>query len=63
MSTMLGHYFKKYIWILINKIEQVAYFLYDNDENDSRGYRPISSFPSGFKGTCLCLARGDEWQY
>ena len=32
-------------------MEQVAYFLYDNDENDSRGYRPISSFLSGFKGT------------
>ena len=50
-GTKLGHYFKKYVWILINKIEQVAYFLYDNDENDSRGYRPISSFLSGFKGT------------
>ena len=50
-GTKLGHYFKKYIWILINKMEQVAYFLYDNDENDSRGYRPISSFLSGFKGT------------
>lgn len=50
-GTKLGHYFKKYIWIVINKIEQVAYFLYDNDENDSRGYRPISSFLSGFKGT------------
>ena len=36
---------------MINKIEQVAYFLYDNDGNDSRGYRPISSFLSGFKGT------------
>ena len=50
-GTKLGHYYKKYIWILINKIEQVAYFLYDNDRNDSRGYRPISSFLSGFKGT------------
>ena len=50
-GTKLGHYFKKYVWILINKIEQVAYFLYDNDENDSRGYRPISCFLSGFKGT------------
>ena len=50
-GTKLGHYFKKYIWVLINKTEQVAYFLYDNDENDSRGYRPISSFLSGFKGT------------
>ena len=50
-GTKLGHYYKKYSWILINKIEQVAYFLYDNDENDSRGYRPISSFLSGFKGT------------
>lgn len=50
-GTKLGHYFKKYVWILVNKIEQVAYFLYDNGENDSRGYRPISSFLSGFKGT------------
>lgn len=50
-GTKLGHYFKKYVWVLVNKIEQVAYFLYDNDENDSRGYRPISSFLSGFKGT------------
>ena len=49
-GTKLGHYFKKYIWVLINKIEQVTYFLYDNDENDSRGYRPISSFLSDFKG-------------
>lgn len=23
----LGHYFKKYIWVLINKVERVAYFL------------------------------------
>lgn len=50
-GTKLGHYFKKYIWVLINKIEKVAYFLYDNDEDDSRGYRPISRFLSGFRGT------------
>ena len=49
-GTKLGRYFKKYIWVLVNKIEHVAYFLYDNDENDSRGYRPISSFLSGFRG-------------
>ena len=49
-GTKLGHYFKKYIWVLINKAEQVAYFLYDNDGNDSRGYRPISIFLSGYRG-------------
>lgn len=35
----------------INKIEKLVYFLYDNDENDSRGHRPIQNFLGGFKGT------------
>lgn len=39
-----GRYFKKYIWVLANKIEKEVYFLYDNDVDDSRGTRPISEF-------------------
>lgn len=50
-GTKLGKYFKKYIWVLINKIENVAYFLYDNEENDSRGKRPINKFLAQFMGT------------
>ena len=50
-GTKLGRYFKKYIWVLVNKIEKVVYFLYDNDEDDSRGTRPIHDFLGGFKGT------------
>lgn len=45
-----GRYFKKYIWVLVNKIEKVVYFLYDNDEDDSRGTRPISEFLESFIG-------------
>lgn len=45
-----GKYFKKYVWVLVNKMAGIVYFLYDNDENDSRGTRPISSFLDGFKG-------------
>lgn len=52
-GTKLGHYFKKYIWVLINKKEHMAYFLYDNDENDSRGRRPIEKFLGDFKGTIM----------
>lgn len=52
-GTKLGHYFKKYIWVLINKKEHMAYFLYDNDENDSRGRRPIERFLGDFKGTIM----------
>ena len=43
-GTKLGHYFKKYIWVLVNKINKVSYFFYDNEENDSRGHRPIAKF-------------------
>lgn len=50
-KTKLGKYFKKYVWVIINKIENIAYFLYDNDENDSRGIRPIQKFLKGFNGT------------
>jgi len=50
-GTKLGKYFKKYIWVIVNKIEKLVYFLYDNDENDSRGHRPIQNFLGGFKGT------------
>lgn len=50
-GTKLGKYFKKYIWVIVNKIEKLVYFLYDNDENYSRGHRPIQNFLGGFKGT------------
>jgi len=43
-GTRLGHYFKKYVWVLVNRAAKVVYFLYDNDENDSRGRRPIEKF-------------------
>jgi hypothetical protein len=43
-GTRLGHYFKKYVWVLVNRASKVVYFLYDNDENDSRGRRPIEKF-------------------
>jgi len=52
-GTELGHYFKKYIWVLINKVERMAYFLYDNDENDSRGRRPLETFLGDFKGSIM----------
>lgn len=39
-NTKLGSLSKKYIWVIVNKITKVTYFLYDNDENDSRGLRP-----------------------
>lgn len=45
-----GRYFKKYIWVLVNKIEKVVYFLYDNDADDSRATRPISAFLDSFIG-------------
>ncbi len=48
-GTKLGHYFKKYIWCVVNKAEGIAYFFYDNDENDSRGLRPIQKFLKEFK--------------
>lgn len=50
-GTRLGRYFHKYIWVIVNKIEGVVYYLYDNEENDSRGHRPIHGFLGSFKGT------------
>lgn len=50
-GTKLGKYFKKYVWVLVNKIDKLVYFLYDNDENDSRGSRPITEFLGDFKGS------------
>lgn len=51
-GTKLGRYKKKYIWCVVNEAEKVTYFFYDNDENDSRGLRPIQEFLAGFeKGT------------
>ena len=50
-KTQLGRYFKKYVWVLVNKAKQITYFFYDNDENDSRGKRPIQTFLVDFLGT------------
>ena len=50
-NTRLGRYLKKYVWVLVNKAERITYFFYDNDENDSRGKRPIQSFLGDFLGT------------
>jgi hypothetical protein len=52
-GTSLGGYFKKYVWVLVNKDTGMVYFLYDNDENDSRGSRPINAFLGDFKGTIM----------
>lgn len=52
-GTKLGHYFKKYVWVLLNKLEGMIYFLYDNDENDSRGTRPIDTFLGDYKGAIM----------
>ena len=49
-NTKLGSLSKKYIWVIVNKITKVAYFLYDNDENDSRGLRPLQEFLGEFAG-------------
>ena len=49
-NTKLGSLSKKYIWVLVNKITKVTYFLYDNDENDSRGLRPLQEFLGEFAG-------------
>lgn len=43
-GTQLGHYYKKYVWALVNKQENITYFFYDNDGDDSRGSRPIETF-------------------
>ena len=50
-GTKLGKYLKKYVWVLVNKLDGLVYFLYDNDENDSRGCRPIEEFLGDFKGS------------
>lgn len=50
-GTKLGKYFKKYIWVLVNKMDNLVNFLYDNYENDSRGSRPITEFLGDFKGS------------
>lgn len=50
-KTKLGKYFKKYVWVLVNRAKQITYFFYDNDENDSRGKRPIQTFLGDFLGT------------
>ena len=49
-NTKLGSLSKKYIWVVVNKITKVTYFLYDNDENDSRGLRPPQEFLGEFAG-------------
>ena len=55
-KTKLGKYFKKYVWVLVNKAKQITYFFYDNDENDSRGKRPIQTFLGDFFGTYSLMA-------
>ena len=35
----LVHYYKKYIWALVNKLENITYFFYDNEEDD----RPVAA--------------------
>lgn len=40
---------RSYIWVLIDKAEKVAYYLYNNNGNDSRGLRPIRNFLENFK--------------
>lgn len=50
-GTKLGHYYKKYVWALVNKAENITYFFYDNDGDDSRGSRPIETFLGGFLGS------------
>ena len=50
-KTKLGHYYKKYVWALVNKLENNTYFFYDNEEDDSRGSRPIETFLGSFLGS------------
>ena len=50
-KTKLGRYFKKYVWVLVNKAKQITCFFYGNDENNSRGKRPIQTFLGDFLGT------------
>ena len=50
-GTKLVNYFKKYFWVLINKVQRIAYFFYDNDGNDSRSFRPIENFFGDYQDT------------
>ena len=43
-GTKMGKYYKKYVWVIVNKAKGICFFLYDNDEEDSRGLRPIQKF-------------------
>lgn len=43
-GTKLGRYYKKYVWALVNKKAGIRFFNYDNDEDDSRAFRPIAAF-------------------
>lgn len=36
---------------MVNKLDGLVCFLYDNDENDSRGCRPIEDFLGDFTGS------------
>lgn len=44
-----GKYMKKYIWVLVNKKTRTAYYLYDNDDDDSRARRPMTDFIGSHK--------------
>ena len=48
-----GKYMKKYMWVLVNKKEKTVFYLYDNDENDSRARRPMLDFLEGNKITAV----------
>ena len=50
-GSKLGKYFKKYVWVIVNKAANITFFLYDNEENDSRGKRPIETFLGGYSGS------------
>lgn len=50
-GSKLGKYLKKYVWVLVNKKAGITYYFYDNEENDSRGKRPIESFLGEYKGS------------
>ena len=49
-NTKPGSLSKKYIWAVANTITQVTHFLSHNDENDSRGLRPLQEFLGEFAG-------------
>ena len=50
-GTKLGKYCKKYVWVLVNKAAGITYYFYDNEENDSRGKRPIENFIGDYIGS------------